>query len=892
MKENIENTTTKNDLCIGCGICVASCPFNAITMKICNENYKRPIIDEKKCTHCGICSQICPHTFEKVISEAKKVAKCKDYNDFGIDNAEGYYLVNLKNKEKRLASVSGGACTYITEYLLENKLIEAVVHAEMIEGKTGEQHYQARLTTTLEPLRGEKRIVYGAISFDEVLREIEKNMYSKILVIGVPCVVRGARNFLEQKKYINKIYTIALACSHNVNGMFTDYLADSLKIDKETKYKVDLRNKDNIKDANNFNTHYFNETGTIKKINRFEDEFTKQWRNYSFSMNICNSCSDFWGYTADVSVKDAWGKWSDDPLGKSIVILRNNELKALFKNNEKINVEKLTKEEVINSQQQTTFFKQYYASIRSEVTKSKDLNKISLQHRINSFMRKYSIKQYRKMIKENKHSNKINKMADRLTLINKVTGKIMGLERKLYYAGGLRKRSINKEKNIQRRMKQNKILVVGGYGYKNAGDEAQLNVVIKRLKRVFPDDSIRILTPDVNYTLKEHKHENVAEAPRVAFFHEGESLLYKIGDANGKGIKYRIANSILKILFLIKSLWIQFNAILIKNNFSTFLLGAQASGLLYDIQTSKMIYFEGGGYLTGKTLSRLWDGILLCKLANIYQIPVVMSGQTIGVLNTKFNKYYAKKGFSSVKLLTLRDPKASVNALKEIGLEGEHIYPVCDDALFCEKENNIEKIKNVLENSECTEIAKKKEYIAFNMHYWGLKNQEEKEELLKRLNTIIKYILEKSTYNIVLIPMVPADEKTMEDYIKEYPSDRIGMIQYDYNFKTIRKIISDSKICVTMKHHPIIFSAGELVPVIALNLSDYYEHKNGGALQILGISKYNTVLNKDNYYKEFVNLWNEVNDNYEELVGQMGENLKELKERTIKFEDDLRKVII
>ncbi len=38
------------DECIGCGICVTACPFEAIEMKD-----DKAIIDQEKCTACGIC---------------------------------------------------------------------------------------------------------------------------------------------------------------------------------------------------------------------------------------------------------------------------------------------------------------------------------------------------------------------------------------------------------------------------------------------------------------------------------------------------------------------------------------------------------------------------------------------------------------------------------------------------------------------------------------------------------------------------------------------------------------------------------------------------------------------------------------------------------------------
>ena len=43
--------------CLGCGDCVASCQFGAITM---DEETGLPVVDEEKCTACGACAKACP----------------------------------------------------------------------------------------------------------------------------------------------------------------------------------------------------------------------------------------------------------------------------------------------------------------------------------------------------------------------------------------------------------------------------------------------------------------------------------------------------------------------------------------------------------------------------------------------------------------------------------------------------------------------------------------------------------------------------------------------------------------------------------------------------------------------------------------------------------------
>ena len=41
-------------MCASCGICVAVCPFFAVTVK------DIAIVDNEKCTKCGLCIKACP----------------------------------------------------------------------------------------------------------------------------------------------------------------------------------------------------------------------------------------------------------------------------------------------------------------------------------------------------------------------------------------------------------------------------------------------------------------------------------------------------------------------------------------------------------------------------------------------------------------------------------------------------------------------------------------------------------------------------------------------------------------------------------------------------------------------------------------------------------------
>ena len=138
--------------------------------------------------------------------------------------------------------------------------------------------------------------------------------------------------------------------------------------------------------------------------------------------------------------------------------------------------------------------------------------------------------------------------------------------------------------------------------------------------------------------------------------------------------------------------------------------------------------------------------------------------------------------------------------------------------------------------------------------------------------------------------MKKTDKSSFDDYIRKYPSERIFYFDYDYNFKKVRRVIADSKICITMKHHPIIFAMGENVPVISLVFSKYYLHKNEGALAQYGQKKYSINLENDDFLSQFNYLFNEVEKNRNQIISDIilhKQVLIERKERFLKLVDDI-----
>jgi len=66
------------DDCIGCKICIKSCPYDAIDF---DEDAKKAIINDK-CTVCAACIPVCPE--EAIVSEIKVVTDLSEYKDVWV----------------------------------------------------------------------------------------------------------------------------------------------------------------------------------------------------------------------------------------------------------------------------------------------------------------------------------------------------------------------------------------------------------------------------------------------------------------------------------------------------------------------------------------------------------------------------------------------------------------------------------------------------------------------------------------------------------------------------------------------------------------------------------------------------------------------------------------
>ncbi|MDB4695137.1 polysaccharide pyruvyl transferase family protein [bacterium] len=406
-----------------------------------------------------------------------------------------------------------------------------------------------------------------------------------------------------------------------------------------------------------------------------------------------------------------------------------------------------------------------------------------------------------------------------------------------------------------------RILLSAGHGYGNVGDEAQCGACIARWRRTVPNCGITLFSPNPAYTEALH-HEKSVWAPRVAWF-----LSNTGGPYFGEKQSFRRFYAKLRRRML-------FSARMMARGISLLSVNSREATILQEILTSDLVHISGGGFLTGKTSSRLWENCLLMEICQVLGVPYILTGHNIGVFQDRADEKTAFRGLKGAEYIGLRDKGISERDLAAIGIRGDHIESTCDDALLCPKHDANLTTQYLVKLG----IDPLKPWVAANFHHWG-QDKADRERIEQRFAKICDTVATKHQLQIIFIAMTPSDVEP-EIGVIEKMSQNAVLFPYSPNYEAVRGVIAESHLVFTMKHHPIVFAQGEGVPVVAVALDDYYTHKNAGALDNVGHARF-LVGPSDYYTNKPVHAIDEVIANRSKLKADMQKWTKQMREEEL-----------
>lgn len=357
----------KDELCTGCGTCIALCPNNTIELIINEKNgIYIPKLNEKECKNCGICYNVCSG-HEVDFKALNRDIFGKEPEDPLLGNYLNFYIGHSNEYHIRYNSASGGLVTQLLIFALEEEIIDGALVTKMRKDKPLEpEPFVAR---TKKEIIDASKSKYCPVPANIAIKEIlDSKEGERFAVVGLPCHIHGIRKAEKINKKLREkvVLHLGLLCSINRNFLSQDYLFKKFNVKKEEVIKLDYRGKGWIGGM----TIALND-GT-EKYSPLPIYWNQILRQY-FVPFRCTLCSDQSSELADLSFGDIWlPEFRDDKIGTSLIISRTktgdkilNEMK--FKN--KVNLKKIERYKVVESQSYPLKFKKEYLDARITLLK-------------------------------------------------------------------------------------------------------------------------------------------------------------------------------------------------------------------------------------------------------------------------------------------------------------------------------------------------------------------------------------------------------------------------------------------------------------------------------------------------------------------------------------------
>lgn len=209
----------KKEDCCGCTACKSICPTQAITMKVDEEGFLYPKIDQELCVDCGLCRKVC--VFQNGYDTSNSFARPK------------VYAVKHKSDKVRKNSSSGGAFTAISDCVLSKA---GIIYGATYNEELRVIHQCAETAEGRNKFRGSK---YVQSDLKEVFSQINENLKNDryVLFTGTGCQVAGLNSYLGQLKVdIENLLTVDIVCHGTPSPrIFADYIS---YLEKKNRSKI------------------------------------------------------------------------------------------------------------------------------------------------------------------------------------------------------------------------------------------------------------------------------------------------------------------------------------------------------------------------------------------------------------------------------------------------------------------------------------------------------------------------------------------------------------------------------------------------------------------------------------------------------------------------------
>lgn len=367
-----------------------------------------------------------------------------------------------------------------------------------------------------------------------------------------------------------------------------------------------------------------------------------------------------------------------------------------------------------------------------------------------------------------------------------------------------------------------KIGFIGGYGYDDIGDESMLNSDLSHARRLLPNAQLIAFSDDPPRTKDLHGIESRLSTKRIYSHSFPGKVLFRM----------RLLRLGWRVKALIFSPWLLYNAQRLARGKGTILLSADKCEHLESIRACNVIWNVGGGNLCSIFPEELYSKTLFYRLCEIMNVPVYVTGQTIGPLNNKLDRWVLRWGLDCVEMVTTRDIERSRKLLQSCGVTKPEIYDGVDDAFDLEP-IAIEEVDSIYNSLG---LDRKRPIVAVNIRVWS-----EVNEFIRPFAGFLDSICEKYDLNFLFIPtqyLGRSDDRLYGRKLKDAMryGERFYIAEKVYKDHELKGLIGQADFAIGIRYHFIVYAATMGVPSIGLFFDKYYEYKHDGILRMTGLA--------------------------------------------------------
>jgi coenzyme F420 hydrogenase subunit beta len=311
VRNSIISRIVKDNLCLGCGLCESVCGKESAEMKISENGFFLPNLKILNKKGEQIIKRICPG-----INVVNDIPFSKSERIWGrIEKLHSGYSAD---NEIRSKGSSGGIISSLAVYLLEHKVVDAILQ---VGGDTNEyRHNHLRISRNkADVLECASSRYAPALVFNSLLETLN-NSTDLFCFVGKPCDISALKNILiEYPQYKGRFkLTIAIMCAGMPSFIGTQRIIEAFQAFQPVKNLVYRGNGW----PGNFS--FDDRNGKSFKMS-YNDSWGKVLGKFVHFR--CKICPDGIGLQADIAIGDAWETKNGYPdftekEGRSLIIAR------------------------------------------------------------------------------------------------------------------------------------------------------------------------------------------------------------------------------------------------------------------------------------------------------------------------------------------------------------------------------------------------------------------------------------------------------------------------------------------------------------------------------------------------------------------------------------------